>query len=128
MDKAFRGHIDWRPDVYILEFGCCGFGESEICDFGDPIVDEDVGHLQITMDYPCLAEIHKPFEYGLYVWFCLLLPHQLFCLEFWFKISLVTKFRDYVAVSVAGEDLMALEDVGMIQLFEYFDLRKKQLF
>ena len=41
-------------------------------------------------------------------------------LEFGLKVALVAEFCDDVAVAVAGEDLMALEDVGVTDLLEYF--------
>lgn len=41
-------------------------------------------------------------------------------LDFGFQVSFVAELGDNVAVSIAGEDLKAAKDIGVIHFFEYF--------
>ena len=41
------------------------------------------------------------------------------------KIPFIAQLSDDVAVPIAGEDLMAFEDIGMAEFFKHVDLREK---
>lgn len=50
VQDAFGRHVEGRTNIQISEIGGAVEGESEICDFGDAIVEEDVGYFEISMD------------------------------------------------------------------------------
>lgn len=49
----------------------------------------------------------------------------LFEFELIFQVTLIAEFGDDVAISVAGEDLVASEYAGMVEFFEDVDLLEK---
>lgn len=128
MDKTFWRHVNGRSNVYIFEFYSRSLCKSKVCYLGLTIMNENVGYLQIPMYYAHMTQIHQPFKYCPYVRLGLLFFHTLFCLKFGLKITFVAQLSNYIAVPVACKDLMALEDIQMVQLLKYVDLRKKQLF
>jgi hypothetical protein len=52
----------------------------------------------------------------------------LFFLKFAFQIAFVANFGDDVAISIACEYFVTFEDVGVIELLEYINLRKEKFF
>jgi hypothetical protein len=44
-----------------------------------------------------------------------------------FKVPLVAKLSNYVAVSVAGKHLQTAQHIGMVELFQHCDLLKEKL-
>lgn len=45
-----------------------------------------------------------------------------------FEIASIAQLCDDIAIPIAGKDLVALEDVGVIELFEDVNLREEELF
>lgn len=77
-------------------------------------MNEYVRYFDIPMDDTVLRHIEKPFEDGLDVGFGLGLAHKLGLLQLRLQVPLVANFSNYVAVAIAGEDLVAVEYVGML--------------
>jgi hypothetical protein len=44
-----------------------------------------------------------------------------------FQVALVTELGYYVAVVSAGNDIVAFEDIGMVQYAQYLDFRPQQV-
>lgn len=91
-------------------------------------MQEHIGYFQIPVDDILFCEVIQPLEDILDDWFSPVLIEISFLPEPGLQISLVTQFGDDVAIPIAGEDLIAFEDVGVAELFEYIDLREKQFF
>jgi hypothetical protein len=87
---------------------------------------EDVGYFQISMDYIFLCEIIQSFEDILDDGFGLVFIEVSLFPQPGLEVALVAEFGDDIAVSVAGEDFIAFEHIGVIELFEYVNLREKQ--
>jgi hypothetical protein len=114
IDETFGRHVDGRSDVDVLELGPRRLGKTEICYFGLSVMNEYVRYFDIPMDDTVLRHIEKPFEDGLDVGFGLGLAHKLGLLQLRLQVPLVANFSNYVAVAIAGEDLVAVEYVGML--------------
>lgn len=80
------------------------------------------------MDNVLFCEVIQSFKDILDDGFSPILIEISFLPESGLEVSLITEFGDDVAIPVAGEDLIAFEDVGVAELFEYIDLREKQFF
>jgi hypothetical protein len=89
---------------------------------------EDVGYFQISMDYILFGEVIQSFEDILDDWFGFVLIEVSLFPQPWLEVALVAEFSDDIAVSIAGEDFIAFEHIGVIQLFQYVNLREKQFF
>jgi hypothetical protein len=88
-------------------------------------MQEHVGYFQVPVNHIFFCEVIQSFEDILDDGFSPVLVEVSFLPQSGLEISLVAEFGDNVAVPVAGEDLIALEDVGVAELFEYIDLREK---
>lgn len=86
---------------------------------------EHIGYFQIPVDDILLSEVIQPFQDIFDDGFSPILIEVSFLSEPGLEISLIAEFCDDVAIPVAGEDLIAFEDVGVTELFEYIDLREK---
>ncbi len=96
--------------------------KAKVCDFGHSLVDEDVGNFEITVDNIFGGKVLEAFvDVGDNVVDFPLLELVLF-LDPPLEVSLVAQLGDDVAVSIAGEDLEAVEHVGVVHLLEHFDL------
>ena len=80
------------------------------------------------MDDVLLSQIEEPFENILDDGKCLLLLELTLLSKARVEVTLSAEFGNYIAVSVAGEDLVAAEDVGVVQLLQYLDLGEKEFF
>lgn len=88
-------------------------------------MQEHIGYFQIPVDDILFCEVIQSLEDILDDGFSPILIEISFLPQSGLEISLVAQFGDDVAIPVAGEDLIALEDVGVAELFEYIDLREK---
>lgn len=80
------------------------------------------------MDDIFLTQVLETQENVSYDGDCFLFLIKLFLSKFRLEIALVAQFCNDVAVSIAGENFVAAQDVGMIKLFEDFDFGKEQFF
>ena len=101
--------------------------EPEVGYLGDPILEEDVGHFEVPVDDPLGGEVEEALvdvgddalEAGVVEGAGLLDPGL--------QVALVAELGDDVAVAVAGENLQAPQDVGVVQLLQHRDLGVEQL-
>ena len=79
------------------------------------------------MNYAVVTEVNESSEDCLNKGRCFVFLHELFVSELGLQVALVAEFSDDVAVAIAGEDLVALEDVGMIQFFKNLNFGEEEL-
>lgn len=91
-------------------------------------MDKDVRYFQIAMHYMVLSQVDKPLEDVLYVSLRLELLQIFPASQLALEIALVTKFRYDVTIAIACEDLVASQDIGMVQFFQDIDLREEKFF
>lgn len=97
-----------------MNYGVLGeLGEAEVGDLGLAVVDEDVGYLQVAVDHAFLGEVEQALEDVPDVGEGLGFAEDPLGAQFALEVSFVAEFGDDVAVAVAGEDLVAAEDVGV---------------
>jgi hypothetical protein len=89
-------------------------------------VEEDVGDFEVAMDDVLFRKILKSLEDVPDDGFGLVLVEVSFLAESGLEVALAAEFGDDVAVAVAGEYLVAFEDVGVVQLFEDVDLGEEE--
>lgn len=68
------------------------------------------------MDNMVFCQIDESFEYIFNVAFGFVLLQRLLVSHLALQISLVAELSYYVTIPIAGEDLMAPEDIGMVEL------------
>lgn len=90
-------------------------------------VHEDICDLEISMNDVLFSEVGQSLEYVFDDGGCLGLVEITILSESGLKISFATELGDDIAVSIAGEYLEALENIGMAQFFENINFRKQQL-
>ena len=100
--------------------------EPEVRDLGAAVVQEDVGDLEIAVDHVLLGEVEEPLEDVADDGLGLVLLEVAVLAQAGLEVALVAELGDDVAIAVAGEDLVALEDVGVAQLLQHVDLREQQ--
>jgi hypothetical protein len=83
---------------------------------------KDVGHLQIPMHNPLLAQVEQPPIDGPDVRFCITFAHNFVRTQDGLEVAAVTQLSDDITVSVASEHLVTAEDVGVVETFEDVDL------
>lgn len=128
INESFRWHINRWTDIYIFEIFFCELSESEISYFGDTVVKEDICNFDISVYDMILRQIFESFENIKNIRFGCTFTKKMFPPEFAFEIPSVTDLRNNITVSIAGENFVASEDVGMTELFEYIDFWKQELF
>jgi hypothetical protein len=102
-------------------------GESKVCDLGYSVVSEDVGNFEISVDDILRGEVLQPPEDVGNDAGGLPLLEPGFLLDLGLEVALVAQLGDDVAVAIAGEDLEAAQDVGMVHFLEHFDLGEEEL-
>jgi len=90
-------------------------------------MDEHICDFKIPVDDILFSEIQQSFENVSYHGLCSLLGKELSSPELGLEIALITKFRNNVTISVAGEDFKAPQNVRMVELLKYVDFGKQQL-
>ena len=73
------------------------------------------------------SEVGQSLENILDYWGCLGLVEVAILSESRLEISLSAELGDDIAVSIAGEYLEALENIGMTEFFENINFREEQL-
>lgn len=121
LDESLGRHVDRRPDVDVLELGAGGLCEPEVGDLGLALVDEDVADFDVSVDYSQVGQVQKALEDSSDEGRCFIFPHEFEGFEFGFEVAFAAEFGDDVAVAFAGEDFVALEDVGVVYFFEDVD-------
>lgn len=86
---------------------------------------EHVGDLQISVNDVLLCEVMQSLEDVLDDGFSPILIKVLLFPQPGLKIALIAQLSDDIAVPIAGEHLVALEYISMIQLLQHVNLRKK---
>lgn len=84
-----------------------------------------VSYLQISMDDVFFSQIIQSFEDIFDDWLGFILVEISFLPQSWFQVTFITQLCDDIAISIAGEDLIALEHIGVIKLFEDVNLWEK---
>ena len=90
------------------------FCESEIGYLGLSVMQENVGDLEISVDYVFLCQVVEPTKHISYDGLCLLLSKVVFFPQFRLEITSVAKLCYYIAVSVAGEYFIALQYIRTV--------------
>jgi len=74
-----------------------------------------------------LCQVVQPVEDVLDDGFCSVLIKVAIFSHLRLEITLITKFRDYVAVSITGKNFKTSEHIRVTQFLENVDLREEQL-
>ena len=90
-------------------------------------MQENVGYFQITVNDIFLSQIVKPTENISDDWLGLLLGKVVLFPEFGLQVASIAELSDDIAVAIAGEDFVALQNIGMVEFFQHIDFRKEQL-
>jgi hypothetical protein len=91
-------------------------------------MNKNVGHFEIAMYYIILGEVHQPFKNIANIPISLKLLEALLRPQLALEITLITKLRDDIAISITGEDLMASQHIRVVKFLEYIDFREEELF
>ncbi len=89
-------------------------------------MDEDIRDFEISMNYVFFSQIFKSKVNVSDDGHRLFFAEEFLLADFCFQIAFITEFSNNVAITVTGKDFIALEYVGMVELFEYFNLRKEE--
>jgi hypothetical protein len=100
--------------------------KSKICYFGFFVMDEYISDFYVPMNDVHLWEIQKPFKNTLNYRDSLLFLHSSKVINPWLQISLKTKFHNYVNIVLILQNLIALDNILMIDKSEYFNFRIDQ--
>jgi hypothetical protein len=100
--------------------------KAKVSDFGHSGVNKDIGNFEIAMDNVLGGQILQSFVHVSDDTMDFGLLQALFSLDFVLQIALIAKLSDDVAVSIARKDLEAAQDVGVVHLFEDFDLGEEE--
>ena len=99
-------------------------GEPEVSNLGLALVHENVSDFEVSVDHVLLSEVEKTLEDVSDDGGRLVLVKVAVLPETRLEVSLVAELGDDVAVAVAGENLKALEHIGVTQFFEDVDFRE----
>lgn len=125
MNEPLGRHVNGWSNVNILEVLFGKFGEPKICNFSSSIMQKYISHFKIPMDNIFLSEIKQPwknvFDYRLRTLFRKMVLSPQFALQ----IPTIADFSNYIAVSIRSKYFIASKNIGMVQFFEYVNLRKK---
>ena len=89
-------------------------------------MQEYVCDLQITVDHVLLRQVKQSLEDVLDDGLGPILIEVLLFPQPRLEVSFVAELSDDVAVAVAGEHLVALEHIGMVELLQHVNLREEQ--
>lgn len=89
-------------------------------------MQEYVCDLQITVDHVLLRQVKQSLEDVLDDGLGPILVEVLLFPEPRLEVPFVAELSDDVAVAVAGEHLIALEHIGMVELLQHVNLREEQ--
>ena len=89
-------------------------------------MQEYVCDLQITVDHVLLRQVKQTLEDVLDDGLGPILVEVLLFPQPRLEVSFVAELSDDVAVAVAGEHLVALEHIGMVELLQHVNLREEQ--
>ena len=89
-------------------------------------MQEYVCDLQITVDHVLLGQVKQSLEDVLDDGLGPILVEVLLFPQPRLEVPFVAELSDDVAVAVAGEHLVALEHIGMVELLQHVNLREEQ--
>ena len=89
-------------------------------------MQEYVCDLQITVDHVLLRQVKQSLEDVLDDGLGPILIEVLLFPQPRLEVPFVAELSDDVAVAVAGEHLIALEHIGMVELLQHVNLREEQ--
>ena len=89
-------------------------------------MQEYVCDLQITVDHVLLRQVKQSLEDVLDDGLGPILIEVLLFPQPRLEVPFVAELSDDVAVAVAGEHLVALEHIGMVELLQHVNLREEQ--
>ena len=89
-------------------------------------MQEYVCDLQITVDHVLLRQVKQTLEDVLDDGLGPILVEVLLFPQPRLEVPFVAELSDDVAVAVAGEHLVALEHIGMVELLQHVNLREEQ--
>ena len=89
-------------------------------------MQEYVCDLQITVDHVLLRQVKQTLEDVLDDGLGPILIEVLLFPQPRLEVPFVAELSDDVAVAVAGEHLVALEHIGMVELLQHVNLREEQ--
>jgi hypothetical protein len=118
VDKCFWGHIQRSSYVRVLKLLPLDLGEPEISNLRTAIVDQYIAGLDVSVNYSLLVEITKAICNLTDIFYYFGLDKPLLGSQFARKVALVAELGHDVAVLLAHEDLMALENIRVVELFE----------
>lgn len=128
LDESLGRHVDRRSNVDVLEFSFGKFGKAKVSQLGLAIVDEDIGNLEVPMHDVIFSEVEEASEDVLDVSFGFWFLDVAAAAEFALEVAFVAEFGDDVAVAIAGENLVAAQDVGMVQLLQDINFGEEKFF
>lgn len=77
------------------------------------------------MDHIFLCQVIQSLEDIFDYWLCFVLIEVSLFPESRLEVAFIAQLGNYITVPVASEDLMAFEDIGVIEFFEDINLREK---
>ena len=89
---------------------------------------EDVGNFKVSMDDIFLSKIGKTFENIFDYGWCFMLVEVSVFPKARLQISFVTKFSYDIAVTIAGKNFEAFDDIRMVQFFQNIDFWEEEFF
>lgn len=100
--------------------------EAKIGNFDGPLGEENVSYLEISMDDILVGQVFEALEYFVNGFAGLPLGHGTLTLNPGFEVS-VAEFGDNVAIVGTGKNLIAAQNVGVIERLHDIDFRVEEV-
>jgi hypothetical protein len=125
--EDLRGHVEWRAEhgfgpAFLIQ----DFGESEVSNFDNTIVPEDIGELEIAVDDFVFVEMMKAVNQLTHDGNSLIFDKILFLFEVGIQIAIIAILEHKVVVVIGLFHVIEFDDVGALTAFEHFDFAFEQ--
>jgi hypothetical protein len=62
LNESFGRHVDGGADIDVFEFILGEFGETEVCEFGLPVMDENISYLEVSVHDMIIGQVEESLE------------------------------------------------------------------
>lgn len=126
--EDFRGHVEGRAEhgfgpAFFVE----DFGESEIGNFDNTVVSENIGEFQVSVDDFVFVKMVEAMNQFAHDTDSLILYEIFFLFQIRVKVPIITILQDQVVIVVGFLHIIELDNVGALTAFEDLDFALKQL-